>query len=57
MREWHLRGEQGAQRPLQVIGGDLDAIAAFEDEELNRVLDLDGEEEFVIYLLTVGKKR
>ena len=33
------------------------AIAAFEDEELNRVLDLDGEEQFVIYLLTVGKKR
>jgi SagB-type dehydrogenase family enzyme len=33
------------------------AIAAFEDEQLNRVLDLDGEEQFVIYLLTVGKKR
>ncbi|MFW9906152.1 MAG: SagB/ThcOx family dehydrogenase [Candidatus Thorarchaeota archaeon] len=39
------------------IGCGVCAIAAFEDEELNRVLDLDGEEQFVIYLLTVGKKR
>ena len=39
------------------IGCGVCAIAAFEDEELNRVLQLDGEELFVIYLLTVGKKR
>lgn len=39
------------------IGCGVCAIAAFEDEELNSILDLDGEEHFVIYLLTVGKKR
>jgi SagB-type dehydrogenase family enzyme len=33
------------------------AIAAFQDEELNRLLELDGEEEFAIYLATVGKKK
>jgi SagB-type dehydrogenase family enzyme len=32
------------------------AIAAFEDEKLNRALDLDGLDEFVIYLAAVGKK-
>jgi len=32
------------------------AIAAFSDDDLNRVLDFDGEEQFVIYLATVGKK-
>ena len=32
------------------------AIAAFQDEEINNVLGIDGEEEFVIYLATVGKK-
>ncbi|MDP2218432.1 MAG: SagB/ThcOx family dehydrogenase [Methanolobus sp.] len=32
------------------------AIAAFQDEEINSVLGIDGEEEFVIYVATVGKK-
>jgi SagB-type dehydrogenase family enzyme len=31
------------------------AIAAFEDTQLNKLLNVDGEEEFVIYLATVGK--
>ena len=31
-------------------------IAAFDDEALNSVLGLDGEEQFVVYLATVGKK-
>lgn len=31
------------------------AIAAFDDDEINALLGLDGEEEFVIYLATVGK--
>ena len=39
------------------IGCGVCAIAAFEDEELNNILNLDGENQFVIYLLTVGKKR
>ncbi|MBM4053720.1 MAG: SagB/ThcOx family dehydrogenase [Planctomycetes bacterium] len=32
------------------------AIAAYSDDDLNNLLSLDGEEEFVIYLATVGKK-
>lgn len=31
------------------------AVAAFMDEEMNEILNLDGEEEFVIYLAAVGK--
>lgn len=31
-------------------------IAAFDDEALNSVLGLDGEEQFVVYLATLGKK-
>jgi SagB-type dehydrogenase family enzyme len=32
------------------------AIAAFLDDDMNELLDLDGEQEFVIYIATVGKK-
>ena len=32
-------------------------IAAFHDEELNDIMGLDGEEHFVIYLASVGKKK
>lgn len=32
------------------------AIGAYEDDELNSVLGLDGEEQFVIYAATVGKR-
>jgi SagB-type dehydrogenase family enzyme len=32
------------------------AIAAFEDDDVNRVLGLDGEQRFAIYLGTAGKK-
>ena len=31
------------------------AIAAYQDDELNRILNLDGEQQFVIYLATLGK--
>jgi SagB-type dehydrogenase family enzyme len=31
------------------------AIASFDDDEINRLLDLDGENQFTIYLATVGK--
>ncbi|HSH35609.1 SagB/ThcOx family dehydrogenase [Schnuerera sp.] len=31
------------------------AIAAFDDDEINKLLGLDGEEQFVVYLATVGK--
>ncbi len=33
------------------------AIAAYSDDEMNRLLELDGEEQFVIYMAAVGKKR
>ncbi|GMG96418.1 SagB/ThcOx family dehydrogenase [Tepidimicrobium xylanilyticum] len=32
------------------------AIAAFDDDEINNLLGLDGEEQFVVYIGTVGKK-
>jgi len=38
------------------IGCGICPIAAFDDEQLNQTLGLDGEEQFVIYLATVGKK-
>lgn len=40
----------------EAIGAGVCAIAAFDDEVLNRLLGLDGDEEFVIYLATVGKQ-
>jgi SagB-type dehydrogenase family enzyme len=33
------------------------AIAAFYDEKMNSVLGLDGEQQFVVYMATVGKKK
>ena len=41
----------------EAIGCGACAIAAFGDEALNEALGLDGEERFVVYLATVGKKR
>lgn len=38
------------------IGGGICPIAAFDDDELNAVLGLDGEDLFVIYLASMGKK-
>lgn len=40
----------------QVIGCGSCAIAAFDDESLNQVIGIDGEEQFVVYLATVGKR-
>ena len=40
----------------EAIGCGVCAIAAFDDEELNRVLDLDGESMWVIYAASVGKR-
>jgi SagB-type dehydrogenase family enzyme len=40
----------------ETIGCGACAIGAFEDDEVNRVLGLDGEQRFAIYLATVGKK-
>jgi SagB-type dehydrogenase family enzyme len=41
----------------QVIGCGVCAIAAFDDAALNEAWELDGEDLFVIYLATVGKRR
>jgi len=38
------------------LGGGICPIAAFDDEELNRVLGLDGDSLFVVYLASAGKK-
>jgi SagB-type dehydrogenase family enzyme len=38
------------------IGCGVCAIAAFSDDDLNSILELDGEEQFVTYLATIGKK-
>jgi len=40
----------------EAIGCGACAIGAFEDDDVNRVLGLDGERQFAIYLATVGKK-
>ncbi len=40
-----------------MIGSGVCAIGAYDDAALNRVLQLDGEELFVIYGATLGKKR
>jgi len=38
------------------INSGVCAIAAFSDNDVNKILQLDGEEQFVIYMATVGKK-
>ncbi len=39
------------------IGGGICPIAAFDDDELNSVLELDGDNQFVIYLASMGKRK
>lgn len=39
------------------IGAGVCAIGAFDDDDLNKILKLDGREQFAIYLASVGKKR
>jgi SagB-type dehydrogenase family enzyme len=38
------------------IDGGVCAIAAFSDEDMSHILGLDGEEQFVVYLATMGKR-
>jgi len=40
----------------QVIGCGACAIAAFDDEQLNSIVGIDGEKQFVVYVGTVGKR-
>ncbi len=40
----------------EAIGCGVCAIAAFSDDDMNCILGLDGKEQFVIYMATVGKK-
>ena len=40
----------------QVIGCGACAIAAFDDEQLNHVVGIDGEKQFAVYVGTVGKR-
>jgi SagB-type dehydrogenase family enzyme len=39
------------------IGCGVCAIAAFSDDEMNQILNIDGKEQFVIYMAAVGKKK
>jgi SagB-type dehydrogenase family enzyme len=39
------------------IGCGVCSIAAFSDDEMNRILKLDGKEQFVIYMAAAGKKK
>jgi SagB-type dehydrogenase family enzyme len=41
----------------EALGCGTCAVAAFNDDELNRVLGLDGEDRFVIYLAATGKRQ
>lgn len=41
----------------EAIDSGVCAIAAFSDEDLNEVIGLDGERQFVVYLATLGKKK
>lgn len=40
----------------QVVGCGVCAIAAFDDEYMNTIIGLDGEEQFVVYVATLGKR-
>ena len=40
----------------EALGCGVCALAAFNDDDVNRLLGLDGETQFAIYLATVGKK-
>lgn len=39
----------------EALGLGCCAVAAFDDDAVNKILDVDGKEEFVIYLATVGR--
>jgi SagB-type dehydrogenase family enzyme len=41
----------------QAVDCGVCAIAAFDDEKVNRLLGIDGEEQFAIYLAAVGRRR
>ncbi len=41
----------------QVIGCGVCALAAFDDDKLNALLNLDGDSQFVVYAATVGKRK
>ena len=45
---------------LYLVAEDINSgvcgIAAFEDEDINSALNLDGEDQFVVYIATLGKK-
>ncbi len=48
---------QNLHLSAESIGAGVCAIAAYEDDEVNALLKLDGVDQFVIYIATVGKKR
>ncbi len=58
-RYMHLDAGHACQNlylAAEAIGCGACAIAAFNDEAMNGVIGIDGDEQFVIYMATVGKK-
>ncbi|WP_321506134.1 SagB/ThcOx family dehydrogenase [uncultured Methanoregula sp.] len=58
-RDLHLDAGHVCQNlylAAEAIGCGVCAIAAFDDDEMNRILGINGRDQFLIYLATVGKK-
>ncbi|NMB79753.1 MAG: SagB/ThcOx family dehydrogenase [Methanomicrobiales archaeon] len=58
-RDLHLDAGHVCQNlylAAEPVGCGVCAIAAFDDDAMNRILGIDGEEQLLIYLATVGKK-
>ncbi len=58
-RYLHLDAGHVAQNlylAAEALGGGVCAVAAFDDDELNGILGLDGEDAFVVYLAAAGLK-
>ena len=41
----------------EAIGSGACAIGAFDDDQINSLLEIDGKEQFVIYVAAMGKKK
>lgn len=58
-RDLHLDAGHVCQNlylAAEAVGCGVCAIAAFDDDAMDRLLGIDGEDQFLIYLATVGKK-
>jgi nitroreductase len=51
-----LRRRQNLYLACEAIGAGACAIAAYDQEAMHALLKIDGQDEFTIYLASVGKK-